>query len=1184
MPTKFTPAQQSAVDARNCDLAVSAAAGSGKTMVLTRRILALLSDPDGIDAAKLAVVTFTKAAAQELEDRLYNALSEKVATATENRALLSRQLLRLSGAQISTIHSFAFSLIREYRRELGLGERVRIADPTESAVLQRQATEDAIRAFLDTKNKEANPKGETLYRLFGTGRSAAGLSKAVQDVLKCAASYPGGIGLLWRRHREAEATLAEMQRGALSFWDTPFGNELSRYAALLVTRGIGTLEGLMQALEGTQVLAGKYVPYFTVLKGELETVLKLLSENKAEDAALHLRELLGQSMPRIMKLPPEEAPLKDACKGAWTDGVRKKLSALADEIFTDPFPSACGELEESLEICGALLSLAGDAATRYDGEKRERDLVDYADLEHLTLSLLMEETEEGGWKKRPLAERISRDFDAIFVDEYQDTNAIQDMIFRAIARPGRLFVVGDPKQSIYRFRGAEPTIFAQYKNDLPLYAQGDTGRRKILLSNNFRCDPSVIDLVNRIFRVVMDETAPDSLYKEEDRLVFSKQYENRPVFYPAELVLVEKAPLSEEEEDNGLTADENREAAYIAGRIAKILTDREEKEAGVPFKPDDIAVICRTNPQIRQIKKSLDARGIPCITEGGESLKEEPEYLFVTSLLSALDNPMRDIPLLGALTSPVFRFTPDALYRIRKFGRKMPFYTAMRRYGEKGTHGETRRKCLETLTTLEELRREAAQSALTPFLFSLYRRFAIEELYSGTSVREALLGAAAMAEAGQVNTPGAFCRYLEETDLSASGGTGGVKLMTIHRSKGLEFPIVFVSFLAKRFSIEDELSTLLISPSMGAWTSLPRLEGRAKINSLYRKAVRRRLHREGLEESKRVLYVALTRARSRLILTAAPDKISALADDLLLSARGTLPPRLVKSMVDTATSPLAMLLAALRDSVALQRVLEGAEAASENGFTALRAYPAPFALWEAPKDDTAEHELFEVDQVLKALSFTYAEAPLETLPEKLSVSQLLREKRQEEAPELFPRRLMDFERGILTSGAEKIGTATHQVMQFADFDAMETDPQREFHRLVEQGFLTAEDMALVEKEKVLAFFSSPLYKRMKASPAAEHEKRFNVLLPAKALGVGESGDVLVQGVVDAWFENPDGSLTLLDFKTDRVKEPEGAGILRERHGEQLRLYALAVEELTGKKVSALSLYSFALGKEIPVSL
>ncbi|MBR3836799.1 MAG: UvrD-helicase domain-containing protein [Clostridia bacterium] len=1184
MATNFTPAQQSAVDARNCDLAVSAAAGSGKTTVLTQRILTLLSDPEGIDAAKLAVVTFTKAAAQELEDRLYNALSEEVAVATENRAHLSRQLLRLSRAQISTIHSFAFSLIREYRRELGLGERVRIADPTESAVLQRQAVEDAIRAFLDTKNGEADPKGETLYRLFGTGRSAAGLSKAVQDILKCAASYPGGIGLLWRRHREAEGALAAMGEGTIGFWDTPFGEELSRYAQLLITRGIGTLEGLMQALEGTRVLADKYVPYFTELKGDLETALKLLSEKKAEEAARLLRALLAQSMPRITKLPPEEAPLKETCKSAWTDGAKKKLSALTEEIFTEPFPNATAELEESLSIIGTLLSLAGDAQSRYSGEKRERDLVDYADLEHLTLSLLMEETEEGEWVKRPIAERVARDFEAIFVDEYQDTNAIQDMIFRAIARPGRLFVVGDPKQSIYRFRGAEPTIFAQYKNDLPLYAHGDTGWRKILLSNNFRCDRSIIDLVNRVFRVVMDETAPDSLYQEEDRLQFSKAYKTEPVFYPAQLVLVEKPPVSEEEEDNGLSADENREAAYIAGRIAKILSDRDEKEVGVPFEPGDIAVICRTNPQIKQIKKSLDARGIPCVTEGGESLKEEPEYLFVTSLLSALDNPMRDIPLLGALSSPVFRFTPDALYRIRKFGRKMPFYNAMLRYGEKGTHGETRRKCLETLATLEELRREAAKSAITPFLFTLYRRFAIEELYSGTAVREALLGAAAMAEAGQINTPGAFCRYLEETELAAGGGTDGVKLMTIHKSKGLEFPIVFVSFLAKRFSIEDETPTLLISPAMGAWTSLPRLEGRAKINSLYRKAVRRRLHREGLEESKRVLYVALTRARSRLILTAAPDKITGLADDILLSAGGTLPHRLQKSLVDTATSPLAMLLPALRDSTALKRVLEGEETASEEGFTVLRAYPAPFAPWESREKNGAQEDPFEPQRVLEALSFTYKEAPLQTLPEKLSVSQLLREKRKEEAPELFPRRLMDFEHGILTSGAEKIGTATHQVMQFADFAAMEARPEAEFERLVRRGFLTEEDMALVEKEKVLAFFSSPLYKRMKAAPSVEHEKRFNVLLPAEVLGVGTSGTVLVQGVVDAWFENPDGSLTLLDFKTDRVKEPEGAEVLRERHGDQLRLYALAVEALTDKKVSALSLYSFALGKEIPVSL
>ncbi len=1188
MKKTFTPSQEKAISARGCDLAVSAAAGSGKTTVLTERILSLLSDPDGIDAAKLVVVTFTKTAAQELEDRLYGALSEKVGQG-QGGALLSRQLFRLSRAQISTIHSFAFSLIREYRKELGLGQSVRIADPMEASVLQRSAVEEAIGEFFDVQDEAVYEERETLYRLFGSSRSSVGLTEALLRIQNTAASYPGGIGQMWRCHENMAKQAQEIREEKGLFFETPFGEEICGYAKDVCHRALLLLETLLEAMENSVALSEKYLPYFAGKRQSALAILSLIEKGNLPDAGKRIDLDFAEKMPTIRSCPEEEAELKKMCQDTYNERIKKPLLRLREDYLGQSRNQILSEMEKTLILTENLLRLATLAKEKYDAAKREKDLVDYQDLEHMTLSLLMEE-EGGVWKKTALADRIASSFDAIFVDEYQDTNAIQDMIFCALSRNGNLFVVGDPKQSIYRFRGAEPSIFSRYKNELPLYPSKGKGMQKILLSDNFRCDETVIRLVNRVFCAVMEENAPDSLYQKEDQLRFSKvapQEENR---FPTELVLVTPAEtdsLREDDDcyDEAISAEENREAAYLAGRIGAILSGEIEKKPGEKFKPSDIAVICRTHLQIAGVKKSLDLRGIPNTAPAAENIKEEPEYLFVSSLLSALDNPTRDIPFLGALTSPVFRFDADELYRVRKHTRKLPFYTALVRYAKEGGHPQTKEKCREALDILEDLREQSKREGLCSFLFSLYSRFQIDALYQKDGralIREVLLSAATAAARASVHTLGGFCQYLEEAELTLPESQNGVQLLTIHKSKGLEFPIVFVSFLGQPFSTREETATLLLSSELGALLPLPMLDGRAKMNTILKKAAKIRLHREALEEEKRVLYVALTRAKTKLILTSSvsnPDKVK---KEILSCYEKPLSDALTSSLVRAATSPLSMLLPALRRDGALLSVLDGKREAEENGFLVRIGAVAPFALWEAQEEPVKEMPDFDPDAVMEALSFVYPEKGLEILPQKLSVSEILREKRDDQAPEFFPRRLMDFEKGVLLSGAEKIGTATHQVMQFADFKAMEENPEQEFARLVERGFLSEEDMALVEKEKVLSFFDSALYARMKKSEHAEHEKRFHVLLPAEELGVGEEGEVLVQGVVDAWFENPDGTLTLLDFKTDRVKEDGGEAILRVRHADQLRLYALAVEKMTGRAVRDLYLYSFSLKREIQI--
>ncbi len=1177
----WTPDQKLALTARDRSLVVSAAAGSGKTSVLTRRILDLIAE-GRVDPARLVVVTFTRAAAGELQARLYEDLGKEVALHPE-RHDLTRALLRLNRARISTIHSFCLSLIKQYRNELGLGANLRVADPQETEEIRKKAAELAISAFFGETGIPDGERRDALLFLFGSGRSLDGILSVLIQLSKKTASFPGGFALLRSRLSELEAERDRMTRGEIPYGKTRLGSLLTRGARERFSQVKSTLRALEQSLVGTQVVWDKYGPDFLEKARQLDKAVSLLDRGALFEAGKLVMEAFQGSLPTVSKCPPEEKDIKEECQGIYNEQLKKPLLHFCKENLFHTEPEMLREMEDSVFYIDQILSLAEKMETLFAAMKKEKGLVDYSDLENMTLSLLAEKRGEE-WHKTPVAEEVAGELDAVFVDEYQDSNSIQDLIFRMVSNGKNLFIVGDPKQSIYRFRGAEPSIFSRYKKDLPRYPWAGEGMQKILLSDNFRCDQPVIDFVNEIFRVMMDENDPESLYGAEDHLRFSKGKQEGKVPVLPEIVLVEKAK-EEEKEEKGLTLEEkmaqneSREAAYIAGRILDILSKEN------PPAPEDIAVICRTWEQIVLVRTALGLRGIPCTAGPGEDLKISPEFLFVRALIAALDNPTRDIPLVGALFSPVFRFDADDLYRLRRAFPRRSFFAALSGCAKSGQPDSMAEKCRETLNTLRQVQAKARSLTLPALIFYLYSHFAIEEVYGGTGkVRELLLDLADRAQQRDLSTLSQFCRLLEEDKEGESEVLGeGVRLLTIHKSKGLEFSVVFVSFLGRGFSTKDQDASLLVSEQFGLIPVLPALSYRAKVDSLLRKGAKFQMQRDDLEEAKRVLYVALTRAKEKLILTAAPQYPAALARELLLVCDQNLDRDLTVSLIGSCKTPLSLILFSLRHHAGVRRVLrEGGEAKMTN-FIISSAKPAPFARYEK-KEETVSAGSFTLEEVLPALDFVYPENELVTLPEKLSVSQILREGREEEEAGAYsPLRLLDFEEGKLRSSAAKIGTATHQVMQFLDLKAAATDLEGECRRLVDEGFLSPEDMALVEKDKISAFFKTPLYQRLAASPCVEHERRFNVLLPAQEL-IGRPGEVLVQGVVDAWFENPDGSLTLLDFKTDRVRGKEGEEILRRRHAEQLRLYRRAVEEISEKKVSALYLYSFALNREIFVPL
>ena len=1171
---RWTEYQRRAVEAENCSLAVSAAAGSGKTRVLTGRIIRLLSQ-GSIQASRLAVVTFTKAAAKGLEDKLYEELSRLVAEHPEDTRL-ARQLMEISRAQISTIHSFCYTLIRSYGKELGLTGKERIADPLRLEPLKKKAIEEGVNDFLAHAGEKKEIR-RSLYRVFGSARDLSGLYDALARLFDSVSNLPGGMEELKNVLNRMEKECDEVERGVLPFGESSFGAPVAQEAVDRFLGGADTLEALLEPLSKTQVLGDKFLPFIQERKALMETCAALCRGSDFFGAAKLLKDGTEGRIPTVTKktCPEDELALKDQIAEVY-NRTKKSLLAFAADFLTTPLPALLTELRRSLALSREFLELAEDALARYAAFKLKKNLLDYADLEQFTLQLVAEKTEDG-WVKTTVGERITAELDALFVDEYQDSNGVQDLIFKSVTREDNLFIVGDPKQSIYRFRGAEPKIFSDYKKNLEVYKEGDTGAmRMVFLSDNFRCAEPVIDLVNRIFRVMMAGYRSDSLYRKDDELRFAKKRGEGepPLTSPnTELLLVAKPPEDEEAKsaEEALLQDENLEAKYIASRIHSLLED---------YKPEDIAVICRTNRQISLVRTSLQKLMIPCSMGAGDALCDDPEFLFVTSLIGALDNPRDDVSLLGAMLSPVFRFDADSLYRIRLGKRKCFYYEALCRAAETGEEPEKSR-ARELLDTLSALREKSKTLTLPALIFDLYRSLSIAQLYGSKTgaVKEFFLEAAESAESAEENSLNRFLTYVKRAaeESPAAENAPGVRLMTIHKSKGLEFPVVFVSFLAQNFDLRDESAKLILSPELGPCFHLPEDGGRVKVNTFLRRASALNMHRAMVEEEMRVLYVALTRPESRLIITAKPRSFSALERDLILCCEAPLKKELTEHLLRHAPSPLMLLLLSLRDCPALRGVLEDGTPHTDSTFTCATVLPLPVTPRPKAREEKTE-EKRDLGKLLESLAFTYEEAALSRLPKKLSVSQLLRAGREEEAS-LIPRRLAQFTPSGLKKSPAQIGTITHSVMQFADFSSLAENCDAELDRLVEKGFLTREDADLVEKDEIRAFFASPLYLRMKNSPSLMREKRFNVLLPAKEL-LGSEGKVLVQGVIDAWFEEEDGTVTVVDFKTDRVKPDNGERVLLERHGEQLRLYALAVEQLTEKKVGKRLIFSFCLGKAI----
>ncbi len=1158
-----TASQAAAIGLRDASLLVSAGAGSGKTTVLTARLMAYLTDPEAPeDLDRFLVITFTRAAAGELKSRIASALADALAKDPANRRL-RRQSALCRQAQIGTIHSFCAALLRENCQALPLSPDFKVVDDERAAAMRTSALERELEASYE--RAADYPGFLELADTVGAGRDDRRLAELVLRLYDKMQSHARP-----EKWAAQQVELLRAERGAAE--ETPWGREILADAAAQVDDWCREFDGLLALMRAEEKIFAAYAPSF----GETADALRELQRRLALgwDAA---REALPVPFPKLNTLrnSPDEA--LSARLRSRRDACKKAMGALA-ELFASDGATLLRELAQTAPAMEALLALTLRFRDRYAAEKRRAGLVDYADLEHLAAELLLDENGE----PTELARRVSGRYREIMVDEYQDVSRVQDDIFRALASGGaERFLVGDVKQSIYRFRLADPTIFTE---KYLLWPDADRARpgqpRRVLLQENFRSRREIVDAANSVFLRCMSRRLGDLDYDENAMLCFGASYYQGTVPKP-ELCLLALPETGEGEERPDKTA---LEAAAVARKIRQLVASGATvttKDGPRPMEYGDVAILLRTSNTTGGVyRRALAAEGVPVAEGQGGGYFSSIEVSAVLSMLAVIDNPHQDIPLIAALRSPAFLFTADELSAIRAADRDRDFYGALCKAAESDAKA---RAFLDRLTLFRSLAADLPLEELVWELLDSLELLALCSAMSDGEQRRAnlieLTELARRFEGSGYRGVHRFVLWLrrqaERGKEPSVGGPGAsaVQIYSVHKSKGLEFPVVFLCDTARHFNHTDSQETVLVHAELGLGPKLTDLRRRIEYPTLARRAIRLRLERELRSEEMRLLYVAMTRARERLIMTAALTDPEEKLDKLELSAGGDpAPDRLL-----AAQAPVDWLMAAA--------VADGGE------HLALRIEPlqraeTPLAAVEplcAPDEEAAE-------ELRQNLAFRYPHAEAETLPSKVTATELKgREEPDADAQALQPKRggvfrLPDFTRKSRPLTGAQRGTATHLVLQYMDFAAAgdEKAIAGEIERLRQERYLTDREAAAVDVKAIRRLFASPLGQRMLRASWREREFRFSLLCDAQELfGRAPGEQVLLQGVVDCCIEE-DGALVVIDYKTDAVKTAEALKERSRSYEGQLRAYAAALSRIFGKRVKECVLYFLSAGQAVSV--
>lgn len=1224
---EWTKEQKQAIEETGSNILVAAAAGSGKTTVLVERIIQKIIN-DGIDIDKLLIVTFTNAAASEMRERILSSIYKKI-DEDPNNVHLQRQIVLLNRASICTIDSFCLDIVKNNFFNIGISPNFRIADNTELELLKQEAIEDLFEKLYESREK----KFENLIDAYAGYRGDETLKDIILRIYGSIQSNP--FPEEWIEEKVEEFNVEKYIENG-DFSKSIWGKVLVDTYKDEILDEINSLKVLKNKLE-------KYVElekYVTTIGSDIEGLNGVLnaldiSWNEAYEKVINFK--FGK-WPLDRKISMQ---LKDEVKVA-RDIIKEKNKKMTNKIFLYNSKEAFEDINSMYSLLSSLKELVFEFTRVFSEKKQEKNIMDFNDIEHAALKILTKKTADGKHEKTDVAKKLEERFEEIAIDEYQDSNLVQEFILTSVSRGNNIFMVGDVKQSIYKFRQARPELFLEKYNTYGIN-KNDYGL-KIKLFKNFRSRESVLDITNLIFDNIMSKKLGDIEYDTEEYLNFAANFEepqDKELNYKrkAELHVIDLKEDESEDEAYEENIDEDNEslgnldnvklekveieAKYVAMKVKELVDSKYQvfdKKYGyrdVQYK--DIVILLRATNGVSNIfEKELYDLDIPVFSDVGEDFLETIEIERIISILKIIDNPFQDIPLLAVLRSPIYDFSDEELTAIRLLDRNTYFYNSLELAKESDQIQEnTKRKIEIFINSIKKWRREEKYLKLNELIWRIYidtGYYSYVGLTKNGEIKQAnlklLFEKAKDYESVSFKGLFNFIRYIERIKNSNSEmgsakiigeNENVVRIMSIHKSKGLEFPIVFLSRTDKQINMRSLNENILIDQDIGLGPKYINYDRKIEYNTAAREAVRLKSKKESISEEMRVLYVALTRAKEKLFIVGVKKDFE---KDLekkkdFVSVYEKENNKINHLLIQKYTSYLDWIeLVYLNNLEEIEKYLD------------LKVIKIEDIKIENELSEEINELSFDKERNLesldKLLNWQYENIVDTLIPSKTSVTKIkelaktdnkelilkdtlimnsnydenveIEEIRmQEDAKELKP----NFMKDDTITGAHK-GTIMHLCLEKLDIREEYTleDIRNFINTLEYKGIITEDEKKTINIYKIKKFMDSNIAKRARNAIKIEREKPFYTFVPASKVYNEETSEkILVQGIIDLYFVEKDGNVVLVDYKTDYVENKEE---LKNRYKIQLELYKKALENSLKTKINDVFIYSISLEEEIKI--
>ena len=1231
----WTKEQEQAIYQKGSNTLVAAAAGSGKTAVLVERMIHKIID-DKIDIDKILVVTFTNAAAAEMRERILDAIYEKLEQNPDDEHL-QKQVTLLNLANICTIDSFCLEVVKNNFYELeNMSPNFRIADTTEIELLKEEVLEE----LFEEKYESEDSDFEDLITTYTTYRDDTPLKELVKKIHGYIYSNP--FPQKWLHEKIEMFNLEEQGLLDKDFSETLWGSELLKDLEEETKNDIIILEDVAETLQNDKDLE----PYLKIIQSDINQI-KTLQKNlnnwdKAYETSGNIR-LVDWSKKKVeSEIKDEAKKMRDMVKASFNKKREKTLIADSKQCANDLF-------NMYKKLC-KLEKLINEYDKKFASKKREKNIVDFTDVEHFALHILINQDKKENVTPTDIAKKYAQKFEEIAIDEYQDSNEVQEYILTSVSRGNNIFMVGDVKQSIYKFRQAMPELFlSKYKSYSKKNATEESENKgtKIQLFKNFRSRDNVLDFTNLIFENIMSENLGDVDYTEEEYLnLGATDYEKNSQNLKTEIDIID-TKSNEPEDDTDIIDDDIKygvtdtefddtesepkekehlqdieiEARYIADKIENLIKEKyqvydRKAKTFRDIRPKDIVILLRSTKNKANIyEQELVKKNLPVFSDSTQEYLDTIEIETIMSLLKIIDNPIQDIPLVTVLRSPIAEFTDDELVKIRLSDKHENFYECMQK-AKVNVDSKLKEKIQNFLDLLDQWRKEQEYLALDELIWKLYLDtgyYNYVGLMQNGIQRQAnlkvLFERAKQYESASFKGLYNFINFIEKLRLS-SGDLGSAKIigenddviriMSIHKSKGLEFPVIFLANSNKQFNKQDiRKDDVLLHQKYGLGIKYIDYNMQLRYETVAREMIKGKIEIENLSEEMRILYVALTRAKEKIYITGTGKEIQKKLDtlqknvDIYKKENG----KIKSSILKNCNSYLDWIL---------QTYLYNKQKTEEIAEINVIQKDDIKEIWQEIKTDEEETDINKkikeeiensktdkniAQKIKETLEYKYPFEETTNLPTKMSVSEIKKGKSREETINLAKPKFLQEEKDKKLTGAEK-GTLMHLCMQYLDINKEYDYAGLEsfVEDLVAKNIITEKEKQAIYLQTLYTYTKSEIWQELKQAKLMEREKPFYIMLPAKeiyelekeksAINQDNNDKILVQGIIDLYYINKNNELILLDYKTDFANNENE---LVDKYKVQLEIYKRALEKAIGRKVDKVYIYSLYLQKIVEIN-